>query len=310
MTKVDKLTIVGSLCTVENMALHAPLRASKDGTVNISTGISDIDRQLGGVALGIAYSARQTSSIPISVISAIGEDEQIVDLLDQLNVDTNQILRISGVMTPTARSFSDPIGNQIWGYHDQATPHLQDIILAELGISNHLFILAPIHILGFRSIQRQLIDSGSRYIYDPGMMLHALSDEELMEGIHNSEITIVNKHEKEVIESRLGTIQLGEGTLLIETLGHEGVKVWRNGISAKHFETENREIVDATGAGDAFRGTLVSCIYLGIDFEGSIEIATQVAAEAIGHKGVYGYEIPKGIMDRLYIDNNQENELR
>jgi adenosine kinase len=133
---------------------------------------------------------------------------------------------------------------------------------------------------------------GIDYVFDPGQALPMLAAEDLVEVIKNAGLLIVNDYEFNLIQDKTG---LSESQLLalaqttIVTLGGEGSRIHgRDGVIAiPAFHA--RRVVDPTGAGDAYRGGLLSGLVNGFDLPAAARRASACASFAVECNGTQVY---------------------
>src|SRR6266540_1100164 len=114
--------------------------------------------------------------------------------------------------------------------------------------------------------------SGIPFLYDPSQQVARLSGEELREGLSGAAILVVNDYEfgilahktelsREDLEDRIPVVVVTHGALGSTTsvCGEEGETV-RHAVPAARLE---KEAIDPTGVGDAFRAGLIRGFRIG-----------------------------------------------
>ncbi|MBN1471404.1 MAG: carbohydrate kinase family protein, partial [Syntrophaceae bacterium] len=133
---------------------------------------------------------------------------------------------------------------------------------------------------------------GIDYILDPGQSLPMWDKNDLMEAIDGCRILIVNDYELSLVISKTG---LNKNALLkmtgtiITTLGELGSQVssLESEISIPAVKLE--KVVDPTGAGDAYRGGLLSGLVQGKDIVQSAKMGSVSASYAVETYGTQEY---------------------
>jgi adenosine kinase len=129
---------------------------------------------------------------------------------------------------------------------------------------------------------------GIRYICDPGQSLTKWDGESLRNWLKGSMILISNDYELEIIMKMTGMkksdlLQLTD--LIITTLGEEGSLI-SSAESDNHVPAIRiDQVVDPTGAGDAYRAGLLKGIMTGKDMLTSARLGSVAAAYAIEKYG-------------------------
>jgi ribokinase len=109
-----------------------------------------------------------------------------------------------------------------------------------------------------------------------------------------SDPLVVNEHEaafllgdrKSSDETARGLLELGPASVVV-TLGAEGAVVAAEGTT-QHFPASEVEVVDTTGAGDAFVGALAARLAKGTPLEEAVPFAVFAAAVAVTREGAQG----------------------
>ncbi len=80
------------------------------------------------------------------------------------------------------------------------------------------------------------------------------------------------------------------------TKGEKGVKAIRRGQNAAEFKPLRAEILDTTGAGDAFAGGAILGILLEKDLTTCVKLGLECACACIAHVGGSGYRVPRRVL--------------
>lgn len=289
-----RINIIGSVGFVKNNYLDR----------NISSEIF-----LGGTGFTIAHTLARLSENKISLIGAIGSNGEVLrNTLAEVGVDVANlfVFERSSTSEGEVNTYSD--GHQDWLRFEDRVSRLIDPELLPPFLSTDFTILSPIDKSLFLTVQRILIESKCTYMYDPGMILHNLSDEELLSGITNSSIVIANHAEWERIQSRLkmSPKELTDNKkVVIETWGAGGVKLVTAELE-QIFPTYRTNSIDPTGAGDVWRAGFIFKLNQSAALKESIEFANALSSISVEHEGMIEFPINiEEIERRLHlIDDN------
>jgi adenosine kinase len=152
-----------------------------------------------------------------------------------------------------------------------------------------------------------------RLFYDASQQINNLSAHDLQQGVSAAELMILNDYEMEVLQQKTGWSLIELQTkvpVLIVTLGEKGSLIYdQRSTSAKSTAVPaltNLQVIDPTGAGDAFRAgflygytrnwSLVSCAQLG----------SVVASFAIEKRGTQEHTLPRVDIQRRFTDTYGE----
>lgn len=281
---LPQITVIGSIGFVKNNYVE-------DGTSNIF---------LGGTGFTIAHTLSRWSNIRIKLISAVGDDGSIfIRSLESSGIDTSTVDFFKDLPTAHGEVNTYSGGRQEWiSFQDQVTKHIKPRVENQ-GL---LTILSPIHKKVFREFQELLIEGGTPYIYDPGMLMHDLSDEALIEGVEHSRFVIANESEWLILENRLGMAihELADlGVVPIITRGSKGVVIFEK---ERKIEVPSIEApsIDPTGAGDVWRAGFAYKITNGVEVIEATKFANAIASICVEYKGAVDFTLEdKEIQRRL-----------
>jgi adenosine kinase len=134
-------------------------------------------------------------------------------------------------------------------------------------------------------------------IFDPGQSLPAWAGEDLARCIRQSDMLVSNDYELALIKYKTGLSieQLLEGvSTIITTRGEHGCEVLsRDGQSQTIPVIPTRNVVDPTGAGDAFRGGLIEGLIQGYPVERAAVMGTVCSHYVIQAYGTQKYSFTR-----------------
>ena len=139
---------------------------------------------------------------------------------------------------------------------------------------------------------RMCKERGIDYIFDPGQSLPMLNGEDLIEAISGCRILISNDYELDLIIKKTGLVQealLERTGALITTLGDLGSTVTTTNRRISIPLVKAREVLDPTGAGDSYRGGLVTGLVQGSDIERCARMGSVCASFAVECYGTQEY---------------------
>jgi adenosine kinase len=144
---------------------------------------------------------------------------------------------------------------------------------------------------------------GIDYIFDPGQSLPMWNAEELVRVIDGCRILIVNDYELNLIISKTGLKKedlLRLAGTVITTLGALGSQVSTLDSEIGISPIRTRKVEDPTGAGDSYRGGLISGLIHGKDIEHCARMGSVCASFAVECYGTQEYRFtPEEFHERL-----------
>jgi adenosine kinase len=230
-------------------------------TLNISFQVDGIREKFGGTAGNIAYALSLLGEHPV-VSGTIGRDyHRYFEWLANRGISTENIRIIENEFTASAYITTDRADNQITGFHPGAMKYSTSLDLDKLNPKETIVIVSPGNLDDMLSYPRLCKARGFDYIFDPGQSLPMLEARNLTQAIEGCRILIANDYELELIISKTGLKKealLKLANTIIVTQGELGSLVSTLDDEIKIPAVKPKKVVDPTGAGDAYRGGLIS----------------------------------------------------
>ncbi len=229
--------------------------------LNVSFQVDGIKEKFGGTAGNIAYALSLFGEHPL-ISSTIGYDyHRYFDWFANNRITTDYIKIIENEFTASAYITTDRADNQITGFHPGAMKYSSSLDFNKLTPKETIVIISPGNLDDMLSYPRICKARGIEYIFDPGQSLPMLEAEKLTEAIEGCRILIANDYELELILNKTGLKKQALLKLvdtLIVTQGKMGSLVCTLDDEIKIPPVKPKKAVDPTGAGDAYRGGLIS----------------------------------------------------
>jgi ribokinase len=237
-----------------------------------------LERLAGGKGANQAVAAA-ASGAEVLMIGAVGDDDAgraYVERLTALGIDTAGVVVLDDEPTGTALIVVDDagentivvaagangrVGDEALAVVEKASA--QDVLLVQLEVP--LETVSRACAVAARRGVRVVVNAAPYAALPPEVL--ALADP-----------VIVNEH-----EARLLAETSGLPASLLVTFGAGGVD-W-NGLRAQAVSVPEDEVVDTTGAGDAFCGALAAGLASGLDREAALDTALMAGAAAVRHPG-------------------------
>jgi ribokinase len=236
----------------------------------------------------------------VAFLGRVGDDEfgePLVRALGEKGIDTTLIERASGASTGAAFITVTPDGeNAITvapGANRSLTP--EDVDAASEAIGDARVLVAQMEIPVETVLQAVEVaaEMGTRTLVNLAPIFEI--PHELLERL---DPLVVNEHEAafllesevEGVDGALSAVSrllsLGSRSAVI-TVGEAGA-VFANGESTGHLPAPKVDVVDTTGAGDAFVGALAVQLARGVPLEEAVAYAVRAGAAAVTKEGAQG----------------------
>ncbi|MBB3227752.1 adenosine kinase [Luteibacter sp. Sphag1AF] len=255
--------------------------------LNVSFLVPRMRREFGGCAGNIAYNLKLLGGNPMPV-ATVGQDfAPYRDHLVKNDISLDNVRQFDDQFTPQCFITTDLDNNQITAFHPGAMSsahenHVRDIPDCEFGI------VAP----DSRDAMLQHVDEfaarGVPFIFDPGQAMPLFNGDEFRSMIEKSTYVIVNDYESQLLQQRTGWSAneiASHVKAYIVTQGPRGSLIHTDGQIIEIPPARERQVVDPTGCGDAYRAGLIFGIMKGYDWKTIGRMASLMGALKVEHHG-------------------------
>jgi adenosine kinase len=238
--------------------------------LSVSFLVKEMKKYRGGVAPNIAYTMALLGSRP-QILATVGQDfTEYRAWLEAKGVDTSLIKEIADEFCASFFCTTDASQNQIASFYIGAMAYAGELTFAQHAPDTALTIISPNDPGAMRAYVHECKALNIPYIYDPSQQTIWATAEELCDGLDGARFLSVNEYEFNLIQEKTGLSaqqirQRAQGILL--TKGAHGSEVMVNGDVYEIPAVAPRQVVDPTGAGDAFRAGFMRGMELGVDWE-------------------------------------------
>lgn len=240
--------------------------------LSVSFLVDEMRRVPGGCAPNIAWSLALLGERPLLFATAGSDASGYRDRLAGRGVDVSGLRLHEDVFTASFFVSTDRDQNQIASFYTGAMARARDLSLESLdaeGIA--LVILSPNDPDAMARYAGECRRSGIPFLYDPSQQVARLSGEDLRDGLAGAAVLIVNDYEfgiltqktelsREDIEERIPVVVVTHGADGSTISVAAGRRRERHQVPPARLE---REAIDPTGVGDAYRAGLVRGLRIG-----------------------------------------------
>jgi adenosine kinase len=260
--------------------------------LNVCFQVNGMKERFGGTAGNIAYALTLMGEKPW-ISATIGRDyHRYFDWMAQNGISTEKIKIIEDEFTASAYITTDKSDNQITGFHPGAMKHSSSLDFDRLDSKGTLMIVSPGNLEDMINYPRLCKQKGIDYIFDPGQSLPMLDAKDLVQAIEGCRILISNDYELDLMMSKTGLNRealLRRARAIIVTLGESGSQVITPAGEIRIPAVKPNRVEDPTGAGDAYRGGLISGLVRGREIEESARMGSVCASFAVECYGTQEY---------------------
>jgi len=270
LSEKEKVAISGSAAfdviafteeTLDEIFTHALEKKEGDARISFSFLVNK-KVSFGGTALNIAYNMKLTNGNPLP-ISCVGKDfvsRNYKKHLQNLGIDLSGLVVRDGEDTAEAYIVTGRKGDQMSIFHTGALYDTCNIKITEI-IKNkkvEMSIISPNPVNTMLSHSNEFQKLNIPFIADPGQMINNFKSEELNDFVSKASMLIVNDYEANLVENKLQKKLKNIINSVIITRGEHGCSIYKNDDHVDIPAVKISKLVDPTGAGDAFRGGLLS----------------------------------------------------
>lgn len=263
---------------------HDHILPEKIRSLNVCFQVESVKEKFGGTAGNIAYALTLMGEKPL-ISASVGRDYHgYFEWLRKNGISTDSIRVVEEELTPSCYLTTDLSNNQIIAFNSGAMKYTSLLDFDKLDPKRTILIISPGNLSDMIEYPRQCKARGIDYIFDPGQSLPMLAPEDLVEAIEGARILISNGYELELIMSRTGLDKRGllaKCGAVITTLGDLGSVVH---TIEKEFgipTVKARQVVDPTGAGDSYRGGLLTGLVRGEAIDHCAKMGSVCASFAV-----------------------------
>jgi adenosine kinase len=230
--------------------------------ISLSFLVDDMTKHWGGVAANIAFNMARLG-IRTHLMGTAGRDfPDYRKWLEDAGVDTSTVQQHDDLFTASFFCNTDNEDNQIASFYSGAMARASEYLLKDMSgdIEPELVVISPNDPTAMSQLADECRTVGIPFVYDPSQQIARMDGETLRRDMVGAHMMIVNQYESNMIMKKTGMNmdELRKAIkLLVITNGADGSEIFTNGeiISTPAFEPH--EILDPTGAGDAYRAGFI-----------------------------------------------------
>jgi adenosine kinase len=270
--------------------------------LNVCFMVDGVTENYGGTAGNIAYAFKLMGGDP-EISAAIGKDNhRYFEWLEKNSLTRKRLQIVDDELTAGAYITTDKSDNQITAFNPGAMKFSSNLDFDSLK-DDALLIISPGNLDDMVIYPRTCRERKLEYIFDPGQALPMLQGADLINNIDGCRLLMVNDYELSLILEKTG---LAEGEILeragstVVTLGDTGSTLYTENKALPIPVFPARQVSDPTGAGDAYRGGLLSGITTGKSLEESAIIGSVCASFAVENYGTQVYSFSREDFDKRF----------
>ena len=274
--------------------------------LNVCFMVNGLTERFGGTAGNIAFNLALLGEKPVILATAGKDFGPYRDWLTSLGLPLEGIKEIPEEFTAGAYITTDLSDNQITGFNPGAMKHPSEYNFDGVDPAAALGIVAPGSLDDMLAYTRAYKARGVPYIFDPGQSIPAWGGAELKEMAAGALALIVNDYELEMFRQKTDLTEAdllkltptllttrGEvGSYLLTAAGREDLPAVRVG-----------QVLDPTGAGDAYRAGLLKGLALGLNWPAAARLGAVLASFCVEQQGTQEHRLDDAAFWARYRQN-------
>jgi adenosine kinase len=260
--------------------------------LTVSFLVDSMRRMRGGVAGNIAYTLALLGERPLVVATAGQDFGEYRAWMDEQGIDTAGIKLIDDEFTASCFINTDKSNNQIVAFYTGAMAQSRHLSLLDFGLgSRDLVIISPTDPDAMARYSEECRQHGIPFLFDPGKQTPRLDGEQILAGLTGASVLVGNDYEFAMMAQRTGKSEaelIASVPLTVVTRGEQGSLLYTSQTNGQGLHVPIApvsDVVDPTGAGDAYLGGLVFGLARGLPLEVTGRVAALAATYAIEHRG-------------------------
>jgi adenosine kinase len=244
--------------------------------LSVSFLVDEMRRVEGGCAANIAYGLAVLGERPLLFATAGPDAAAYRERLEREGVDVTGLRICHDVYTASFFVSTDLDQNQLASFYTGAMARARDLSIADLEPTDcALVVISPNDPQGMARYADECRRSRIPFLYDPSQQVARLTGDELARGLEGASILIVNDYEMGILTSKTGwsleEIRARVPAVVV-THGPEGSTISWTEAGSSHVRRVppgrlERDALDPTGVGDAFRAGLLRGIRAGLSWD-------------------------------------------
>jgi adenosine kinase len=260
--------------------------------LSVSFLVDSMRRMRGGVAGNIAYTLALLGERPLVVATAGQDFGEYRDWMERQGVDPSGIKLIDDEFTASCFINTDKSNNQIVAFYTGAMAHSKHLSLLDFGLGpGDLVIISPTDPEAMTRYAQECRTLGVQFLFDPGKQTPRLDGELILAGLTGASVLVGNDYEFGMMAQKTGRSEaelMAAAPLTVVTRGGQGSTIYSAATNGQGIDVPVApvaEVVDPTGAGDAYLAGLVFGLARGFSLAVMGRVAALAAAYSIEQRG-------------------------
>ena len=276
--------------------------------LTVSFLVDSMRRMRGGVAGNIAYSLALLGERPL-VLASAGEDfGEYREWMERRGIDASGIVEIEDEFTASAFINTDKANNQIVAFYPGAMAQAKNLSLLDLGLgADDLVVISPTDPEAMSRYADECRQLEVPFLFDPGKQTPRLEGDDILTGMTGASTLIGNDYEFAMMAQKTSRTEeelISATPLTVVTRGEQGSTIYTAEADGEEVEipiAPVTDVVDPTGAGDAYIAGLVFGLARRFPLPVVGRIAALTAAYAVEQRGCQEHHFTPAEFAERYV---------
>ena len=230
--------------------------------LTVSFLVDSMKKLRGGTAGNIAYTLALLGAKP-KLVATVGTDfGDYRAQLEKAGVDTQGVVEVANEFTASCFINTDKANNQLVAFYAGAMSHANLLSLESLKLTHEdLVLISPTDVASMLRCLDECKRLAVPYVFDPGKQTPRMEPSDILAGIEKAAVLIGNDYEFAMMAQKTGRTEAEltrSAPLVVVTRGDQGSTFYVQGSAEILIPIAPvKDVVDPTGAGDAFLGGLL-----------------------------------------------------
>ncbi len=260
--------------------------------LTVSFLVDSMRRMRGGVAGNIAYSLALLGEHPL-VVATVGQDfAEYRAWMERQGIDVSGIAEVPDEFTASCFINTDKANNQILAFYTGAMAQSKNLSLEGLGLEpDDLVVISPTDPEAMTRYTEECRRLGVPFLFDPGKQTPRLDAEQIVNGLTGASVLVGNDYEYAMMAKKIGWSEaelIAAAPLTVVTRGQQGSTIYTSATNGQGIDipvAPIAEVLDPTGAGDAYLAGLAFGLARKLPLPVTGRIAALTAAYTIEQRG-------------------------
>lgn len=315
MGQIPEILLLGSISRDRIMKYNDSFLEHFKGdleTLSISLLVESMTETCGGIAANIAYSLALLNDSS-TILTAVGSDaDSYIESLREMGVDTSRILVSNELPTASFSNSTDSCNRAIGFFHIGAMEEAVNISLKPWKDESPLVVQSAHYPEAMAKHVTEAREFGLTLIYDVGQQIRKVSLKDLEKGLSYAQILMLNEDEMRILLNRTGRSMSSINSqvpIVLTTLGENGSVISGKSVkkSIKIPAVKVKQVVDPTGAGDAYRAGFLYGYRRDWDLEICGQMGSTAASFVVEKHGCQAHSFTKEEFAHRYSEFYKES---